>query len=245
VGRHRPRVGAGGETLVDAVESLLAAPVDVVEPVAEIADPRPQGLAHRRGAVDPGALEEEPGAGGEGHAVEAGVEREGSAGAQELRHRTVLGPGRRVARVAREAELDVVSRQLAHRVAQVGGELDQRRRAGEPLGDPGPVPRLAVGVGVGHEVPFDPCHRRRRGRQARQVGGETVEHRRPHRLVGVTAGDQADAVGPAAEAVADEVPPLPRDADAAGVAGGGRAGLRQHRVDVEDRRTHPGRLRSL
>ena len=211
-------------------KTLLSSAVHVEETVAHRAHAATERFTEGSRAVDPGLVEQEPGAGGEAHAVEAGVQVERRACGQEGGDRSVFRPRSGVFRGPGKSELHVVARQLPHHVTHVAvevvgavlpAEVIDRRQG---LLAPGRVARLAVRIDVGDDVPGGLREQRIAFGTRGEVGGEPAQHRGPDRLVRVAPADQADVERTAAEEVAHDLSPFAGPAEHAGRRKGRRGG---------------------
>ena len=234
VGAHGGALGRALEAGAVVAEALVAASVVVVEAEAGGAGGLAESRLQRREAlgvcVCPVPFHEQQRAFAEGHAVQAGVERERAVVEQKAAHGGVLGPHHGV------AELHVAAGLLAQAVPQKGAERVEIVAFVPPIG-PRPVDSLGVGVGVGDDVEGEALQERLEAAvrlqpiAAREAFDDKRAQRlRPHRLVGVGAGDEARAARAITERDAQNRPSLLAVPDHAargevGVLGTGRLDL--------------------
>ena len=208
------------------------------------------GLAQRRRALDPRRLEEEPGAGGEARCC--GSSRgDGTARPPARNAATARFSGRApdVLRHAGKAELHVVPRPLAHHVT-ADRARDRRRGPRAPGGRP-PAGSTALQAaffaspsgltcGTTYQVAIRSARvvRRPRGQQ----GNQPAQHRRPHRLIGVAAADQADMEGTGAEPPAGDLAAFARTPE--DPAAGRRRGVLGRKNLFDREGIHRGSVRS-
>ena len=205
---HRAGVGAAAEAAPQAMEPLLAVAFDVVQRVPGRLNIASERLGHVRAPGPPRPLDQEVRPRRDAHSVHADMQIVGRARPPELPCRAVLGACAGVVLVAREAELDVVAGQFPHPVAQIGRDIVVRRARRLP----GCVRDRAVWVDVGDDRPR--CGAAQGGAVlADQMAHQALQESRPHRLVGVTAADEAHPRRTAADPVRHNRSPLARDTD--------------------------------
>ena len=207
---HRDGVRPRGEAPLEADEALLSLAFHVVERIAETAHgidaPVPQGPV----TVPPRGLDEKPGAGSKGGAVEGGVEREGSpARSPPIVDGTVLRPGAIVVGPPGKPKLDVFPGRLSPRVSQVPAEVVLLRIIIRPPG----VSLLAVGVDVGDDPPLVASDPRIARGEVAEVGSEVPKEARADRLVRVAPAEEAHGLPALPEPKAADRPSFPRAAE--------------------------------
>lgn len=155
--------------------------------------------------------------------MEAAVEMAGPSGRQEPSHGQILGSGLVVGRVAREAELDVVSRQLADDVAHIEHgvvgtvEFAAMVQCLEIVIAPCRIAPGPVGVDMRNDEPLAVLEERILRIQAVEISSQKEQHRWTHRLIGMATTDQADTHGTTADHEGRDGPAIPGMSD--GLAG--------------------------
>ena len=207
---HGGRVRARAEPPAEPDEALLALTFHIVERVTEAPHRLRATFPEWAVALAPRGFDEKPGPRAEGRPVEGCMERKWpSARFPPFEDGAVLRACVPVVVPTRKPELDVVSRQLSHRIAQVAAEVVGLRVIIGPRG----VSLLAVGVDVRHDPPLDvPDPRILRGETA-EIRSEVAEEARPDRLVRVASPEEAHGAPTLPEPEPPDRPPFPRSTE--------------------------------
>jgi hypothetical protein len=148
---HIPGIRPGGETPVEANESLLTLSFHVVHPVAQLGYAACAPCFEMITAVAPSRLDEKPWASGECHTVERSMQDEGTLSTSPpVEYGSILRSGLPVGVIPGEPKLDIISWWLAHNVHEIGCNIE----ICFVIVGPGQVAHLAIGIDVRHDPPL-------------------------------------------------------------------------------------------